>query len=316
MNANMVLTNNRNEILDLVDTGFCPIECSIDGQSLVDELEMDHHCQLSHLESVAVRAYRDHFGARANDPRFVICGAADADACFAAAALAGLLPHPARQVAETLPLPIQNMLRHDWTDLAETIGRVDVSPIGLNIPLLPGGQLLLTWNALTSNSRDSLGFQLGVGLWRNLLEGNPKQLDPFLQAAGTAEAQRIQASLADLEERGSVIDNVLVIKASRVFGFPEWYGRLEEASADSAAGWKYPVVMAWAERGSNVTMGCPNQAVAEEIFGSGGLKNVFSDLQPSGWGGRESVGGSPRGAELTWEQVQQAAAVVGAAMRV
>lgn len=316
LNLVLVLSNSPEEIRALMVEGFCPIECSIGGESIVDELKMDHHGAYSDLEPVSIRAYRDHFGVRAVDPRFVTTGTADADCCFTVAALAGIIPHPARQVADTLPPPVKTSLTRDLTGLATTVARVDVSPIGLDILLLPGGDILLTWNAVTVNARDTLGFQMGVGLWRSLLEGNPSQLGPFFAAAKTAEASRWLASMADLNERGVIINSVLVIKGSRVFGFPEWYGRIAPESFESAvSGWENPVVMAWLERGHNVTMGCPNDSVAEALFGKGGLKNVFSQLEPTGWGGRESVGGSPRGAELTWEQVEAAARKVASLRR-
>ena len=312
----LVISNDSAEIRNLVAEGFCPVECSIGGESITDDLMMDHHGDLAHLESVAVRAYRDHFGARADDSRFVGTGVADADMCFAVAALAGIIPHPERQVAETLPPPVKASLTRDLSGLAETIGRVDVSPIGLDIPSMEGGEILLTWNAMTASARDSLGFQAGVGLWRSLLEGHPAQLGPFFSAARDAEANRRQASLADLDERGVVIDGVLVIKESRTFGFPEWYGRREDQPFDAPEGWEHPVVLAWLERGRNVTIGCPNKEVAEAIFGPGGLgKNVLPNLQPEGWGGREAIGGSPRGAELTWEQVETAAREVASRLR-
>lgn len=306
----LIISNDINKIRNLVAQGFCPVECSIGGESIMDELEMDHHGDESHRESVAVRAYRDHYGARAKDPRFVGTGVADADMTFAVASLAGLLPHPNREVPAHLPPPVKKSLTRDLSDLAQTVARVDVSPIGLDIPSLPDGALLLTWNAMTANARTDLGFAAGVQLWANLTEGNPAQLNPFFGAAKQAEENRRQASLTDLEERGIVVDGVLVIKESRTFGFPEWYGRNEEVAFDSVEGWKNPVVLAWLERGANVTIGCPNDSVATAIFGEGGLKNVFSKLDPEGWGGRESVGGSPRGVELTWEQVEEAAKVV------
>jgi len=57
-------------------------------------------------------------------------------------------------------------------------------------------------------------------------------------------------------------------------------------------------------------MGCPNEVVAEELFGKGGLKNVFKQLKPEGWGGREAVGGSPRGIRLSWEEVVESAKTI------
>ena len=101
-----VLVSTVSEARRYIAQGFCPIECSIGGESIVDDLIMDHHGPHSHLESVAIRAYRDLFGARREDPRFVTA-IGDADACFAAAALAGELPHPSRDVPSYLPSHIQ-----------------------------------------------------------------------------------------------------------------------------------------------------------------------------------------------------------------
>ena len=85
------------EAIKFVELGFCPVECSYGGVSVVDDLNMDHHGvtvdgrDLSELESVAIRAYRDCYGKRFNDPRFVISHI-DADCTFAIASLAGYVP--------------------------------------------------------------------------------------------------------------------------------------------------------------------------------------------------------------------------------
>jgi len=66
-------------------------------------------------------------------------------------------------------------------------------------------------------------------------------------------------------------------------------------------------VMRWDGGDGAVTLGCPNKAVAEAIFGAGGLLTVFPALEPNGWGGREAVGGSPRGLQMTEAMVMAAA---------
>ena len=82
--------------------GYCPVECSYGGVSIVDNLDMDHHGvtadgrDLSKLESVAIRAYRDCYGKRYQDPRFVISHI-DADCTFAIASLAGYIPSAANK---------------------------------------------------------------------------------------------------------------------------------------------------------------------------------------------------------------------------
>lgn len=299
----LILTNNINEVKALMAEGYCPVECSFGGQSVVDELIMDHHGPLSGMESVALRAYRDHYGARTMDPRFVTTGSADADCCFAVAALAGRIPHPVNADTKNI---------EDYTFLAETIAKADVCPIGLNLAEMRGGAVLLLWNTLTTSTRDTLGFYTGVGLWINLLNTYSRRLHPLLDAARISEQEQRNAALNDMQDRGVWVPNnydcgVQVILGSRVFGFNEWYNRILDVDPNISFGWQYPVIMAWTEKDQNVTVGCPNESVAEELFGPGGLNNVYSELQPSGWGGRPSVGGSPRGVKLTQEQVMAAA---------
>lgn len=314
----IIVASNAEEAKEFVSNGFCPIECSFGLESIIDDLNMDHHGVWSHLEPVSIRAYRDLFGKRKDDPRFVLASA-DLDATFAAMALAGLLPHPDRNVSNT-PDFLKTGLTKDLSALAETIARIDMNPIGLNIPSLPYGDIVLTWQAMCQNNRDTLGAMGGAAVLRTLTEGNPNQLRAFLAAAQAAEEGRVKCSIEDLTERGVIIDGVLVIKESRTFGFSEWYGKrygrgIEDISAEDPDGWTHPIVLAWVGRGHNVTIGCPNDAVAEHLFGRGGLKNVFPKLYPVGWGGRESVGGSARGIEISWEQVVEAAKTVAASIK-
>jgi len=169
-----------------------------------------------------------------------------------------------------------------------------------------------TGRGFIQNERDDLAAQVAVGSWRAITEGNQNQLRPYFQAGVRWEIDRQSAAQKDLEERSHKVNGVvLVVEGSRTFGFDVWYGRNEEKPFGEIAGWQYPVVMALAERDQKVTIGTPNNSVAEKLFGPGGLKNVFAALEPPGWGGRESVGGSPRDATLSTEQVMQAARKVG-----
>lgn len=307
----VTVTNDAEEVRSLVRVGACPIECSIGGESIVDALVMDHHGQHSRRESVAVRAYRDHFAARAADPRFVIVGTADADATFAVAALAGLLPHPAR-CTNGAPPHIAAGLARDLTGLAGTIATIDTDPIGRDIAGMDGGEVLLAWNALTvGHNRDSQGALAGVQLWVTLTDGHPARR-PLLAAAAQTETERraLAGSVAVSEAEAGGIRVGAVIDAP-VFGFDVWYGRRPEFSGDDPRGWRRPVVLALA-RGA-ITIGCPNERVARAIFGPDGLKAVFPRLDyasKAGWGGREAVGGSPRGIKMTSEDLSRAVACV------
>ena len=79
-------------------------------------LNMDHHGTESHREGVALRACRDLYGARREDPRFAVTGAPDADAVLAIIALAGLVP--------------RDRLKPEFYTL---VNRHDTDPIGIDL---------------------------------------------------------------------------------------------------------------------------------------------------------------------------------------
>ncbi len=313
------LTNDEAEVRALVAQGFCPVECSIGGASIVDDLMMDHHGDLSYLEGVAVRAYRDHYGARRDDPRFVVVGTADADATFAIASLAGLLPHPDADVAG-VPKHLVAARQRDLSALAWLVNRIDTDPVGYNIAAHPDGATLLAFRALNLDATDDLGLYGAVRLWRTLTTGNPAALKPILQGAHESEAARLETAREDLRDSLLIYPvpytsmRLAGIIESRVWGFDVWYGRMGgENDPEDVSSWLYPVVMAFAN--GEITVGCPNAAVAEKVFGEGGLKRIFPLLSPSGWGGREAVGGSPRGMKMTGKQFDDAMALVASKMR-
>lgn len=302
------VVNDPAALRRLVAAGFCPVECALGAESLVDGLAMDHHGAFSHLEAVSIRAYRDHFGARAEDPRFVVTGAADADATFAVAALAGLLPHPARAGESAgLSEECRSSLTRDLMPLAETIALMDTAPIGRDPSRLPMGELLLLWHTVRGPDRDDPGFAAGVGLWRALTEAAPETLNLLAAAAVEQARQRRERAWTLLEKHGELLaPGVLFISTTEPGGPADWYGRIEANPLESPEGWRHAVVIAHQPEQGKVTLACPNQAVAETLFGPGGLKNLYPRLG-AGWGGRESIGGSPRGERVSVEQARAGA---------
>jgi len=244
--------------------GFCPVECSFGEESVVDALAMDHHGALSHLESVALRAWRDHRGARRDDPRFVVTGAADADATFAIAALAGLLPEG-----------------RDCGALAELIAAADMHPLALADDPRPEAALLLLWRRMASGVQDATAFYAGVDRWRALLKANPPSA--LLEAARAEETARLALARTARVERLS--PQVAFIE-SPVPAFDVWYAEIA------------PVIVAYVADAQRVTIGIRDLPTAEQLFGPRGLLEMLPKLHPPGWGGRETIGGSPRGAVL------------------
>lgn len=282
------------EAFEALSQKACPVECSFGDVSVVDALQMDHHGSLSHLEGVGLRAYRDQFGVRRSDPRFVVTGAADADATFAIAALAGLLPHPSRAIEFlTAPISIRNAWSHNFTSLAELINRADADPIGLRLDGCEDGLRLLLFKQLSSGVQDVVSFYAGVDRWRRLLGPNPPT--HLLETAHATESDRLAAAHA---ARFHLLSEDVAFVESSVWGYDVWYSEVR------------PVIVSYQATEGRVSVGCRDLPTATRIFGPGGLRAVFPHLQPSGWGGRETIGGSPRDVRLNREQSLLAARLV------
>lgn len=293
----IVWTKKVEEATRLAEAGFEPVECSFGAVSVVGSLIMDHHGEYAELEGVALRAYRDHFGARQSDPRFVVTGAADADACFAIAALAGMLPHPSHETELASAAPsVKASGTRNLTGLAELVNRVDTAPIGVRLEESEEGALILLWNQLSSSVHDATAFYAGLDRWRALLGRTPKAL---IQATKNEEETRVAKAR---EARVVRISDQVAVVESPVWGFDVWYAEVA------------PVIVAYVATSGTITLGCPSTEVAETLFGLGGMKNVFPKLTPAGWGGREAIGGSPRGQKLTREQALEAANVTAEAL--
>ena len=311
----VIVTNDVAQIRSLITEGFCPVECSIGGESYVDALKMDHHGALSSLEGVAIRAYRDHFGARKDDPRFVIVGHADGDASFAVAALAGLLPHPRFDVS-SLPPFLHAHFQRDILAIAQAVNAMDVDPIGTPADLPEVGYTAL-FHKISPSNHLSLGGEGAVQLWKNLTTG--QDLAPFVEQATRQFVLDDQLARAEFDLRGSEVGRIGIVEGSTLWGFRAWYNRNQEIKDPTEIlAWRRPVVLSHQAQDKNVTIGCPSVEIAEKLFGPGGLKNVFPKLDAiaEGWGGREAIGGSPRGREMAPAELRQCVTVVAEAMQI
>lgn len=238
---------------------------------------MDHHGGEAHREPVSIRAWRDHRAARREDPRFVVTGSPDADATFAIAALAGLLPE----------------LRHgslDSDQLAGRIAEMDMDPFRRPAIDDRAGLAVLLFNRLASRVPDVSAFHAGVDRWRWILGlSNPALwLEPIRQSEAE---RRALAAAAHVEIAGP---QVAVVR-SPAWGWDVWYATLR------------PLIVAYVESSGRVSIGCRDLATVRQLLGQNGLLSVFDRLSPAGWGGRETIGGSPRSVAMTWDDAVQAA---------
>ncbi|MCB9638618.1 MAG: hypothetical protein H6727_06895 [Myxococcales bacterium] len=268
----LVYTDHFSEAMALSALGYEPVECAYGGNgSVLGDLAMDHHGAESWREGVALRACRDHYGARKKDPRFVVTGTPDADAVLAVIALSGLVP--ASQIPQAF---------------YELVNLHDVDPVPLDLLSMPYGEELLYFQQLERLRRDRPSFFRAIDEMRRLLLGGlqPKQRTTIRRR----EEHRIQmAEESFLEHIG---ERVLLVE-SRVWGFDRWYR-------------KAPFVVSYSQRASSITIGCRSMVVAEQMLGEGGLLRVFPQMG-HGWGGRESIGGSPRGVVFSFDQAREVA---------
>ncbi len=292
-------THDYDTACRLRDEGFEPIECAF-GQygSVLGPLELDHHGTESHREGVAIRACRDFYGARAADPRFVVTGTPDADAVLAIVALSGLVERDALQPA-----------------FYEVVARHDTDPIGMDLLASDEGVMLGWFNQRAGLSQSEKGFQAAVQAMVDLLQ------------MGLDDADRAQVRRADLSRRRTALRGVLAIHDAQGQPLPVPEGAVDhpvcrgEAATEGAARvavvqsavWGFdqwyrlaPVVVSYASRIAKVTVGCPDLETAERLFGPGGLMRAWVALG-RGWGGRETIGGSPRGERLPLTEAFQTA---------
>ena len=184
--------------------------------------------------------------------------------------------------------------------------KMDTDPIGM-CPSFDGevGKLYLAWEAMTAGSppNDALSFYKGVAILRDLLQ-NPSRFQDIMEAALKREEGRYRLSLENMRNNLFVYEDgkFIILTQTNVFGFPEWYNRKPNTDKDFIEAWEFPCVVALTDRG-NITVGCANETVAEKLFGKGGLQNVLP-LFGEGWGGRGSIGGSPRGQIMTEDDLR------------
>ena len=282
-----------------LDKGYEGVELSLGNMSLG---RYDHHGDRGHLPAVCLQVFEDlRAGKVEYKEDFVATGAADLDACAFIALVSGIL------------FEGRNALTLDGVEeFIRYAAKMDTDPIGM-CPAQDGevGKLYLAWEAMTAGSppNDPLSFYKGVAILRDLLQ-NKSRFQDIMDSALKREEGRYTMSLENMRNNLFVCEDgkFIILTQTNVFGFPEWYNRKPNTDKDFIEAWEYPCVVALTDRG-NITIGCANETVAEKLFGKGGLQNVLP-LFGEGWGGRSSIGGSPRGQIMTEDDLRRVEVVL------
>ena len=291
-----------NEIPEYIEKGFVPVEMSEGSHSFVDFRELDHHNELSDRPSASITAMK-FYGDLANETTaHIMVNHADADCVVTGLTLLGLLPKELHE------------------KLNPEIGLADTVPIGLDYSKLKFGGHIQVWKkAMQSIKQSGWSWLYGLSLWLEILE-RPELYQKHFDKLNEEEAERIRLAREDYSNAViSKSGRVVLVMPSRVKGYEVYFQRQNEFPDDALQGWKHWCVIAvpdWKE--SKAQISCPNIKVAEAAFGAGGLKNVF-DLLPKvdgkEWGGRETVGGSPRGVEFPRERITEVLEIIDSAVK-
>ena len=289
------------EIETYMAEGFVPVEMAEGTRTFADHRRLDHHNDYSDMPSACITAL-GHYGELAGlKPAKIMVNHADADCVMTGLTLLGLLP---RELLE---------------GLNREIGILDTEPLMAEPEKMKFHDRIRLWmENMNSVKRSGWSWLYGLQLWLDLFE-HPEAFQGALEELAVREEGRKRVALEDYQAgRRGASGRTLLIAPSRVRGHDVQFCRQEGKDPYALEGWGHWCILTHVNKAGNVMVSCPNRQVAELAFGPGGLKNVFPLLPAINgkeWGGRESVGGSPRGAVVPEEMLDEALSIVDGALQ-
>lgn len=281
MGIKIVVSDDAFAIENYMADGYCPVGCLIDGMSYVDELKLVNTSQTTVLNHSTVRAYCKHLG-WLEEGCFVV-KEVNVVNMFCIAALSGSLAtdYPCVEDNFTTLGGRLTKLAH----LAITVARWDLGLIKADFSA-PQGHVLLY---LIEQCKSCKGEE---GAWKMLkiLEGVRDYLDDgsgqiaqeIMQFARKEPSALSPASELLIFHSYSYLRmlNIKLFECEKQFfdGFPDWFQRVPELGSENEAnGWLTPIVMVISK--DRMMLRCPNETVAEELFGPTGLYRVYGHFQ-------------------------------------
>ncbi|MDR0653638.1 MAG: hypothetical protein LBG12_10100 [Synergistaceae bacterium] len=280
---------DEDDIPRYISEGFIPIEMAAGRKSYVDFRLLDHHNEFSDRPSACLTALVHYGEAReAGCAKFMV-NHVDADCVMTGITLMGLLP--------------EDVLR----ELNEEVGILDTEPLRADMRRLKYGSHIQRWKAGMSAVKNTGWCWLyGVSLFVGIID-NPSRYGAVIGRLKDSESERISRALEDYATAMTGdTGKVILIPSSRAWGLDVQFGRDYDADFEDASAWRHWCLISRNEKNGSVLVSCPNKVLAERVFGSGGLMNVFPKLPAINgkfWGGREAVGGSPRGERVPDEML-------------
>lgn len=268
-NIEVIIEKNYENALVLASSGYLPIEASYGQQTLHDIsrqselMTLDHHGVFEDLECPAKRAQTSFLGQGTG--KYVLSHI-DNDSVLTILGLEGV----------RIPL-----------DFIDKVAQVDVN--GLHI--IPEEEIYsidyVKLRMMSSACHEFDGWQnISILLERIIEILEQKDTTSEILAFIANEQQRREAILKDTT---FLMNNNVGVLVSAEYGFDVVYA-------------KCPIVIGFDLNKKCITIGCRDQDVATKFFGAEGLQKLFK-LLGKGWGGRTAIGGSPRGEQMTGEDL-------------
>lgn len=272
----LVYANNMQEAENARDGGFEPVECAFGSSSVVGPRILDHHGPYSANEAVSIRAAKLVAGGDSCN-KFVVAGRPDHDQIYACGVL-------------SLNIPAN-------LDQAEAVAEMDVDPIGRD--------------RTSPRYLPEILFEQGTqGIARNL-SGAQNALNCLIDIYSRPHSsEEIALALRNEEIRKRNVLEKIVLNAegkvalaiSEERGFGEWYT-------------KAPIVVLYNPRTKGITLGLnPKKGTpffnynGFDLIGNKGFSSLYQEFdnatQKKGAGGREVIGGSPRGVIMNEEDAR------------
>ena len=275
------------EIQQYIDDGFVPIEMAEGTRSFVDFRVLDHHNEYSDLPSACITALKYYGDIAGGDPVKIMVNHTDSDSVMTGLTLLGFLP--------------LNVLE----ELNQEIGILDTEPLIADIEDMKYFELISLWKlAMGSVKQSGWSWLYGLQLWLDIYFHKDK-FSRLLEELKKYEDERREIAASEYAAaKISPSGRVVAISNSKVKGYDVQFVRQKEFSPLSLEGWRHWCIVSYVEKSGVFMLSCPCRNVAEIAFGQGGLKNVMPllpKIDGREWGGRESVGGSPRGVRAPLE---------------
>lgn len=281
------------KISGLIEKGVVPIEMAEGTISYVDDRQLDHHNQYAAQPAACVIAAYSYYGEMEHGGQFMV-NHVDLDCVATGAIMLGLIP------------------KDQIYDFVKFAGLDDTDPLNPQLRQEPMSEMvkkIRAWKDATSGPKNSgwawiSALHLLISLFRN-----PEEWEEKIASLEQREIERRKIAAEDYERRIEFTDSrTIFIGPSRVWGFDVQMGRNPNEDINTSAGWRHQLIFSYVAAMGKVTMSCPNEAVANELLGEGGLNNIYPLLEkfmPTGWGGRAAVGGSGRDVRMSLEEARE-----------